>query len=165
MKTKNAYLSGTNRLTCTQARAIRDLNESYDIQFSVGGNCQDSTLISANSKISNSIHQGRLADMSKENTLSIDEATVLKARLEMILRTRTYTNRFQKNAINAAIETLIVSVEGHKKLRAGRNRLHTLDKFADDWGWDEDRPVGEPDSSGLGKDISDNEYSDEDAPF
>jgi hypothetical protein len=168
MRTKYASLSGSNRLTRVQAIAIRDLNESYEYRFSVEVNSQISILTSALAKIRNSIHRGRLADMSKHNRLSFDEVAALKEHLVMILRTRTYNNGFQKNAIKAAIVKLTKTDRGRKELSGGRNRWHPLVNSPDDaWEceWEDEIQPEEPDSSGSDMNNNDDEHSDDDTPF
>ena len=150
MRTKNACLSGSNRLSNVQARAICDSNERYRKCYDYGLGTSDSTLSGAMGRIRHSIHKGRLANLSKDNKLTVEEVWVLIRHLELLISTTSYANGYEKRAIEKALPVLRKSVTiNRRELRGKRYRLDKLGIRVDDeddefWA---DIPSGEPETS------------------
>lgn len=98
------------------------------------GSRQDA-LDSANSKIRRSIHSGRIANLSKSNKLTLDEAVILKQSLQMILRSGISMSGFEKNSIEIVIMRLSDSHKSRIELSGGRYRLDKLDVRKSDEGY------------------------------
>jgi len=135
LRTKYAYLSGKNRLTCVQAKAISKCTQQYDDRFMRGEGSRQDALDSANSKIRRSIHSGRIANLSKSNKLTLDEAVILKQSLQMILRSGISMSGFEKNSIEIVIMRLSDSHKSRIELSGGRYRLDKLDVRKSDEGY------------------------------
>ena len=165
MRHKKAYLSGTNRLTCVQARAICACIQKHEAQSMRGEGTQQEILDSAVSKVHRSIHPGRLANFSKDNHLTLDEVAVLITFLNMVLHSRIYANGYEKNAIEGAINKLRLSSQGPQPNLRGRNRLDTLrsDPDSDDI-WDEYQ-TADPKPNSMNSDTDDLDPLDDDSPF
>jgi|SaaInlStandDraft_4_1057021.scaffolds.fasta_scaffold81472_2 hypothetical protein len=150
MRKQYAYLSGSNRLTCVQANAICDSNERYRERYDYGLGTSDATLMGAMSRIRNSIHKGRLANLSEDNKQTVEEVWVLIRHLELLISTISYANGYEKRAIEKALPVLQKSVTiNRRELRGKRHRLHKLWTRVDDEDDDlwADIPSGEPETS------------------
>jgi len=133
MRTMNACLSGSNRLSNVQAQAICDSNERYENEYLYNFSDADFTVSGAIGKIRNSIHGGRYVPLYRANRLTIDEVWLLIRRIKLMLSTVSYSNGCEKRSIEKTLPILLNSVSKSRKvLKGNRPRLDTLFSCADE---------------------------------
>ncbi|MEA3286973.1 MAG: hypothetical protein U9Q77_06315 [Candidatus Marinimicrobia bacterium] len=146
MRKKNAYLSGINRLTNVQARAICESNERYEKKHLHYTSDTDRMVMDAIDKIRNAIHEGRYVPLCGANRLTADEVLFLIRRIRSILNLVSYATGFEKRSLKKALIILDNSrTKSRIYLRGKLNRLYTLWSGGDDGEYEDDFPINASD--------------------
>jgi len=132
MGTKNAYLSGKNRLTCNQAKIVCELFDGYfeeEIHELSDADYQLNTIITT---LRSGIHEGRLANLSGDNKLTVEEVSILLNKLRALSYKIQPLRGHDRKSIERAVVILNKSKWGKRPELSGRNRWGVIDETMDD---------------------------------